>query len=318
VNAQNITNKLGNDGYFEVSSTEGFTKFKILNSGEVRWFLDGEDLYIRDSYFDIGDGNGANTKYDFMHIDGNTGRIGFNILADSELPLTSSIHLHGSIATRVRKLDGSENYSIQQDDHTMIIDQSSNSNTTMSLPSTINSLGRELKFKRNGNSEGKIIITPQNGEFINGEQDGEVSLEKRNSSLEVVCSESGWWVISEVEAKLSVGVHVVTSNAMADRVRFIFVHFSANDQTIILTLPDAADYEGQRYEIKRNADGKTYSDNLLIISPAFGNNLDQYTVKTPYYMSNDYESLTVRCNGERWLIYGNYGHDFANRGEDEK
>ncbi len=292
------------------SGVEGSTekvKFQLKEDGTVLWYLDGADMFMRDSDFDIGDGNGATTKYDFLHIDGSKGRIGFNILADSELPLTSSIHLMGSIATRIRTLTGTNSYAIKQDDHIMIINQSNNNNTTMTLPEVDSSMGRELKFKRNGDGDGKIIVAPQSGEMLNGDVDGTANLEKGNSSLEVVCSSTGWWVISEQEAKVPA---TIDANTTAGEEDFIEINFTASStNTVTLTLPAVADYSNKEYVIKRNADGVIgSSSNHVYIKPASGEFLDNISSSSSYDMANDYEAVTIRSNGSRWLIISNYGH----------
>ena len=207
---RNVKAKLRKGGSFFIlnDSTPGneLVKLLIKETGEVNWYLDGKDLFIRDGFFDAF-GNGTKYKYDFMHIDGTTGRIGFNVLGgysdgtpggENDLPLTSSVTLLGSIATKVRLLDGSNNYVIQQDDHIMIIDKSDNGNTDMILSPVATSRGREYIFKRNNNSDGAIIVKPAPGEKINGIVDGDVTLGQDNSTLEVVCGPDSWWVISEI------------------------------------------------------------------------------------------------------------------------
>ena len=97
-----------------------------------------------------------------MHIDGTTGRIGFNILGgysdgtpggENNLPLTSSVTLLGSIATKVRFLEGNDsNYVIKQDDHIMIIDALVTITVNMILSPVATSRGREYIFKRNENN----------------------------------------------------------------------------------------------------------------------------------------------------------------------
>ncbi len=211
IQAQSVKAKLDTGGSFLILNhgkpgVDELVKLQIRETGEVNWYLDGEDLFMRDGFFDAF-GNGTLYKYDFMHIDGATGRIGFNILngysdgsagGETNLPLTSSITLLGSIATKVRLLDGSANYVIQQDDHIMIIDKADNTNTDMILSPVATSRGREYIFKRNNSGDGKIIVKPDPGEKLNGIVDGSVTLGKDNSTLEVVCGPDSWWVISEI------------------------------------------------------------------------------------------------------------------------
>jgi hypothetical protein len=136
------------------------------------------------------------------------GRIGFNILGgysdgspggENNLPLTSSVTLMGSIATKVRLLDASTNYAIQQDDHILIIDKNTNTNSDMILSPVANSLGREYIFKRNGSGDGSITLRPAPGEKLNGIVDNTLVLGKDNSALEVVCGPDSWWAISEAQ-----------------------------------------------------------------------------------------------------------------------
>ena len=212
--AQSVKAKLGTGGSFIIlnNGTPGvdeFVKLLIKETGEVNWYLDGQDLFIRDGFFNAFGPDSPLYKYDFMHIDGINGRIGFNILngfsdgtpgGENNLPLTSSVTLMGSIATKVRLLDGSTNYVIQQDDHVLIIDKSINTNSDMILTPVGTSRGREYIFKRNGNGEGSIILKPAPGEKLNGIVDNTLVLGKDNSALEVVCGPDSWWVTTEIDA----------------------------------------------------------------------------------------------------------------------
>ena len=211
IQAQDIKAKLGTGGKFLIldGGTPGineFVKLQIRENGEVNWYLDKQNLFIRDGNFEAFPGQPL-YKYDFLHIDGATGRIGFNILegysdgspgGETNLPLTSSVTLMGSIATKVRLLDGSSNYVIQQDDHVMIIDKADNTTSEMILPPVATSRGREYIFKRNGNGDGSITLKPAPGEKLNGIVDNTLVLGKDNSALEVVCGPDSWWVISEI------------------------------------------------------------------------------------------------------------------------
>lgn len=310
--SQSIKNKLGSSGNFLIldSGVEGSTekvKFQLKEDGTVLWYLDGADMFIRDGGFDLGDGNGATTKYDFLHVDGGKGRIGFNILADSELPLTSSIHLMGSIAKRVRiiPLGSSENYTVLQDDNILIINKSDNTTSEIYLPTVDSSKGRGYKIKRNDNKTGKVNLTVQSGEKINGDENGEVSLNTDNASVEVVCDGIEWWVLTELDV---VSTGVVTTDINLGKDRFIEVNFSSNEEVLNVTLPVASDYDGYQYELVRNGNGTTFTTNTLNIKPTGSEELSGYTNSSPYIMSNDYESVTVRSNGSRWLIISNYGH----------
>ncbi len=290
------------DGGFFIINTDAEypIKFWLRADGQVNWYLDGQDMFIRDGDFQ------SLGQYDFLHIDGTEGRIGFNILA-GELPLTSSITLHGSIATRVRILDGSNSYAIKQDDHILIIDKDDNTTNVMELPAVEFSKGREYIFKRNGNNSGKIEVKPKNGEYLNGEQNGKITLNTDNSSLEVVCDGSGWWTISELSAVAQEEISTDITLGSAKLVEVIFL----TDAPIVITLPDVVKYDGQRYIIKRNdatAHDPEYTNDILSIKPASGVFLDQYSNGSPYTMPNDWESVTIQSNGARWLILSNYGH----------
>ena len=297
-------------GFFILNTDDDYPiKFWLRADGQVNWYLDGQDMFIRDGNFEAFPG--VFTSYDFLHIDGGTGRIGFNILSDpsyNELPLTSSIHLNGSIATRVRILNGDNAYAIKQDDHIMIIDQQANDNTAMILPAVATSKGREYIFKRNGNGEGTIIVKPQSGEELDGDGDTDgITLDKDNASLEVVCDGSGWWALSEKDVRAAVQPVTTTTGTLGDH-SLIEVKFPLDDP-IVLTLPAAADYADHEYEIKRNDVGSSgYTSDVLSIKPASEDTLDQYTNASPYLMPNDWESVTIRSNGVNWLIISNYGH----------
>jgi len=324
IQAQSVKAKLGTGGSFIIlnNGTPGideFVKLLIKETGEVNWYLDGQDLFIRDGFFDAF-GTGVLHKYDFMHIDGVNGRIGFNILGgksdgslggENNLPLTSSVTLMGSIATKVRLLDGSSNYLIQQDDHVMIIDKTINTTSDMVLSPVATSRGREYIFKRNESSVGKIIVKPAPGEKLNGTVDGSITLGADNSTLEVVCGPDSWWVTSEISVTQT--ALVTTTSITASNKSLIEANFTSASQIIDINLPAAADHEDKLYTIKRNANGVINSGNVLRIVPASGENLDQSTSASPYLMENDFESITVRSNGTSWVILNKYRPENAIR-----
>jgi hypothetical protein len=317
IQAQNVKAKLGTGGSFLIldhgaPGVDELVKLQIRETGEVNWYLDGQDLFIRDGFFDAF-GTGTLYKYDFMHVDGANGRIGFNILngfsdgspgGENNLPLTSSVTLMGSIATKVRLLDGSTNYVIQQDDHVMIIDKATNTNTDMILSPVAISRGREYIFKRNDIAVGKIIVRPAPGEKLNGIVDGDVILGTDNSTLNVVCGPDSWWVISEIS--VTQVAQVTTTSITASNKNLIEVNFIGPGQSIDISLPSAADHEDKLYTIKRNANGAVNSGNVLRIVPASGENLDQSSFASPYLMGSDFESITVRSNGTNWVILNKY------------
>lgn len=317
IQAQNVKAKLGPGGSFLIldagtAGTNELVKLQILETGEVRWYLDKQNFFLRDGFFNAF-GNGTLYKYDFMHIDGATGRIGFNILngysngspgGESNLPLTSSVTLMGSIATKLRLLDGSNNYVIQQDDHIMIIDKTTNTNSDMILSPVATSLGREYIFKRNDHGTGKINVKPAPGEKLNGIVDGEITLGADNSTLEVVCGLESWWVISELSVTRQ--AQVTNTSISASDKSVIEVNFTGINQSIDISLPSAEDYEDKLYTIKRNANGTVFSGNVLRIVPATGESLDQSTSASPYLLEDDFESVTLRSNGTRWVILNRY------------
>src|SRR6187401_853824 len=322
--AQNVKAKLGTGGSFIVLNhgtpgVDEFVKLLIKETGEVNWYLDGQDLFIRDGFFQAFPDSPLH-KYDFMHIDGVNGRIGFNILGghsdgspggENNLPLTSSVTLMGSIATKVRLLDGSTNYVIQQDDHILIIDKTTNTTSEMILSPVATSRGREYIFKRNDNGTGKIIVKPALGEKLNGIVDGSITLGAENSTLEVVCGPDSWWVTSEIS--ITALAQVTTTSITAADKNIIEVNFTSASQSIDISLPAAADKEDKLYTIKRNANGALFSGNVLRIVPASGENLDQSTFASPYLMDNDFESVTVRSNGTSWVILNKYRPENAIR-----
>ena len=324
IQAQSVKAKLGTGGSFIIlnAGTPGvdeFVKLLIKETEEVNWYLDGQDLFVRDGFFDAF-GNGILHKYDFMHIDGVNGRIGFNILGgksdgspggENNLPLTSSVTLMGSIATKVRILDAATNYEIQQDDHILIIDKTTNTTSDMILSHVATSRGREYIFKRNDNGTGKIIVKPALGEKLNGIVDGSITLGAENSTLEVVCGPDSWWVTSEIS--ITALAQVTTTSITASDKNIIEVNFTSASQNIDISLPAAADHEDKLYTIKRNANGALFSGNVLRIVPASGENLDQSTFASPYLMDNDFESITVRSNGTSWVILNKYKPENAIR-----
>ncbi len=322
IQGQNVKAKLGKGGGFLIlnDSTPGneLVKLLIKETGEVNWYLDGKDLFIRDGFFDAF-GDGKLYKYDFMHIDGSHGRIGFNILngysdgspgGENNLPLTSSVTLLGSIATKIRFLGGNDsNYQIKQDDHIMIIDAPNEKTINMTLSPVANSRGREYIFKRNENKSNKIVVVPAPGEKLDGVVNGSVTLSSDNSSLEVVCGPDSWWVISEISVKTL--EQVTTTSITASDKNIIEVNFTSAGQIINIRLPSAADNEDKTYIIKRNANGAVYPGNVLRIVPASGENLDQSSFDSPYIMENDFESVTVRSDSTRWAILNNYSAENA-------
>ena len=308
IEAQNVKAKLGTGGSFIILNhgtpgVDEFVKLLIKETGEVDWYLDGQDLFIRDGFFDAF-GTGTLYKYDFMHIDGVNGRIGFNILngfsdgtpgGENNLPLTSSVTLMGSIATKIRLLDGSSNYVIQQDDHIMIIDKNTNTNSDMILSPVATSLGREYIFKRNENSTGKIIVKPALGEKLNGIIDGSVTLGTENSTLEVVCGSDSWWVTSEIDAaQLPFVTTTTTAYTPSKSDKTIFADASAASFTV--TLPSAATVEeGKTYTVKRTNAGA----NTVIVD---GNGSETIDGIPSLRLNQRFDYLQLQSDGTNWMV----------------
>ncbi|HEY5969337.1 MAG TPA: hypothetical protein VIU35_15265 [Chitinophagaceae bacterium] len=307
IQAQNVKAKLGTGGSFIILNSgtppNEFVKFLVKETGEVNWYLDGQDLFIRDGFFDAFGPDSPLYKYDFMHIDGLRGRVGFNILngyaqsvgGQNNLPLTSSITLMGSIATKVRLLDGSSNYVIQQDDHIMIIDKNDNTNSDMVLTPVANSLGREYIFKRNDNGTGKIIVKPALGEKINGIVDGVVTLGADNSTLEVVCGLDSWWVISEIDASQPFEV-TTASTAYTPNKTDKTIFADASSASFTITLPAAAIVEaGKTYTIKRTNAGA----NTVIVD---GNGSETIDGIASLRLNQRFDYLQLQSDGTNWMV----------------
>ena len=246
----------GTGGKFIVTNDDvaNPAKLEIFQTGEVNWFLNKQDFFIRDGNFEAYDG--VFTSYDFIHIDGTNGRIGFNVLSDkdgsvyNELPLTSSVHLNGSIATRVRTLDGTDSYELKQDDHTVIVNLN-NSNVTMDLPPVANAKGRSYRIKRDalaGNNN-RLILDADGTEKIDNALTYEVS--KNLGVVEIVCDGTQWWILS-AEDQLAYYVQASSSAALDTSKHINAFNFSSSSETLVVTLPGSVDIEGEIYTIKRN------------------------------------------------------------------
>src|SRR5204863_3345157 len=308
IQAQSVKAKLGTGGSFIILNhgTPGFDEFvKLLirENGEVNWYLDGQDLFIRDSFFDAF-GTGVLHKYDFMHIDGVNGRIGFNILngfsdgtpgGEDNLPLTSSVTLMGSIATKVRLLNGITTYTIQQDDHIMIIDKTTNTNTDMTLSPVTTSRGREYIFRRNGTSTGKIIVKPGLGEKLNGVVNGTATLASDNSTLNVVCGLDSWWVISQIDVQSAFDVRTASADYTPNKAdKTILV--DATSASFTVTLPGAAIVDaGKTYTIKRTNAGA----NTIIVD---GNGSETIDGIASIRLNQRFDYLQLQSDGTNWMV----------------
>jgi hypothetical protein len=307
IQAQNVKAKLGTGGSFIIANSgtppNEFVKFLVKETGEVNWYLDGQDLFIRDGFFDAF-GTGILHKYDFMHIDGLHGRIGFNILnghsdgtpgGEDNLPLTSSVTLMGSIATKVRLLNGVTTYAIQQDDHIMIIDKTDNTTTNMTLSPVLTSKGREYIFRRNGTSTGKIVVKPALGEKLNGVVDGTATLGSDNSTLNVVCGLDSWWVISQIEVNSAFDV-LTASAAYTPNKSDKTILADASSASFTVTLPGAAIVDaGKTYTIKRTNAGA----NTIIVD---GNGSETIDGIASIRLNQRYDYLQLQSDGTNWLV----------------
>ncbi len=195
-----------------------------------------------------------------------------------------------------------------------MLNKADNTRCEIYLSPVANSKGRVYTLKRDATSAGDIWLHPPSGEKLNGTVDKEIKLDKDNSSLQLVCDGTGWWILSEVSTSAPSAYTITTNtNTSLTSDNFINVNFTSLNQIIDLTLPAAAEYEGQRYEIKRNADGTIFPGNVLRIVPASGENLDQSTSASPYLLEKDFESVTLQSNGTRWVILNKYKPENAIR-----
>jgi len=309
IQAQSVKAKLGTGGSFIILNsgtpgTDEFVKLLIKETGEVNWYLDGQDLFIRDGFFKAFGPDSPQFKYDFMHIDGINGRIGFNILGghsdgspggENNLPLTSSVTLMGSIATKVRLLDGTTNYQIQQDDHILIVDKITNTESFMTLSPVGTSRGREYIFKRNASGTGKITVRPEPGEKLNGIVDATVSLNSENSTLEVVCGPDSWWVTSEISVT-SLSQVTTASTAYTPNKTDKTILADASLASFTVTLPAAAIVDlGKTYTIKRTNAGA----NTIIID---GNGSETIDGIASIRLNQRYDYLQLQSDGTNWLV----------------
>ena len=283
-------------------------KFLISATGEVNWYLDKQDFFIRDGAFiPYPEESMTPETYDFIKIDGANGRIGFNVLSDrASDTLTSSIHLNGTISTRVRTLDGTDDYDLLQDDHTIIVNLDDTA-VTLTLPAASGCKGREYKIKRDAEAGNNARLTLNTAD--GGDIDGSPTYIISNNLgvCEVVSDGTQWWIMS-VEEKLSVNT-ISADTVLANESGLVEVNLTAGTTSpLVLTLPSAADYVGEILQIKRNADGVIPTSKLVHIKPAGSENLDAFTNASPYVMTNDFESVTITSNGSRWLILNNYNH----------
>lgn len=313
--ATTIRNTMGTDGKFLVANTEESNSLKLMitEDGEVNWYLDKQNLFIRDGAFTPYQG-GDDTQYDFLYIDGATGRIGFNILSDTEtydeLPLTSSIHLHGSIATRIRTLvvpDGADTTDdLRQDDHTVIVNIQGDNKVDLNLPLANTCKGRQYRFKRDADAgkKGEVILKASGSDLI--DEDDEYKIKETLGVCEIVSDGTQWWILS-IEDELSRYV-VDQSITLSGDKGLVTVNFDSNDDDYTITLPAAADYDGIKFQIKRNADGNVYTGNILSLKPASGEYLDNIDNSGSYDMDSDFEAVTIISDGSRWLILSAYNN----------
>ena len=299
--AQDITNTLGENGSFRVVSAQDSIRLHISEDGSFSLFLNDRGfLAIRNSII-LSEG-----LYDHLFIDRTDSVIGFHVMAEDH-PLTSSINMMGSIATKLRTVDGSagNEYSLKSDDHIVIVSLTNESQNIV-LPPVELCKGREYIIKRDagGGNNDRVTIQAWPGDVI--DEGTEYVIDKALGVVKLVCDGVKWWVISEV---VNVSATEYSGNfTPASGDDLIGVDFVSDGQVIDLTLPTVANLAYKRYEVKRNVNGQLFSNNILRVIPVSGENLDQYTNGDPYLMDNNWESLTIQSNDDMWLILGNYGH----------
>lgn len=310
--ATTIRNTMGTDGKFVVANTDESNSLKLLieEDGEVNWYLDKQLLFVRDGAFKPFPTQypDSTAVYDFLYIDGVNGRTGMNILSETELPLTSSVHIHGSIATRIRTIvvpDGADTSDdLRQDDHTVIVNIQGDNKVDLNLPSAANCKGRQYRFKRDAlaGKKGEVILKADGTELIDGAN--EYLIKETLGVCEIISDGTQWWILS-VEDDLA-RITVDQSITLSGDKSLVTVNFDSNDDDYIITLPTAADYDGISFRIKRNADGNVYTGNTLSLKPSSGEYLDNIDNSGSYDMNNDFESVTIISDGSRWLIISAY------------
>jgi hypothetical protein len=129
-------------------------------------------------------------------------------------------------------------------------------------------------------------------------------LNNENASLEVVCDGDSWWVITELSPNLNRTTLTASTTLASEEI--IDVNFAMANSTINLTLPDAADYEGKTYAIKRNANGATFDNCLLNVTPAGANTIDQFTNSSSLQLTRNFEAVIIESNGTNWLVVSGY------------
>lgn len=307
-----IRNTMGTDGKFVVANTDESNSLKLLieEDGEVNWYLDKQLLFVRDGAFKPFPTQypDSTAVYDFLYIDGVNGRTGMNILSETELPLTSSVHIHGSIATRIRTIvvpDGSDTSDdLRQDDHTVIVNIQGDNKVDLNLPSAANCKGRQYRFKRDAlaGKKGEVILKADGSELIDG--DNEYKIKETLGVCEIISDGTQWWILS-VENDLSRQV-VTESVTLSGEKGLVAVDFESNDDDYIVTLPAAANFSGVKFQIKRNTDGNVYTGNTLSLKPSSGEYLDAIDSSGSYDMNNNFEAVTIISDGSRWLILSAY------------
>ena len=283
-------------------------KLKIDATGEVNWYLDKQEFFIRDGAFiPYPDESMTPETYDFIKIDGKYGRIGFNILSDrASDTLTSSIHLNGTISTRVRTLDGTDNYDLLQDDHTIIVNLDDTA-VTLTLPAASSCKGRQYKIKRDAEAGNNARLTLDTSDGGDIDEHPTYIVANNLGVCEVVSDGTQWWIMS-IEEKLTVKT-ISVDTVLANETGLVEVNLTSDTTSpLVVTLPAAADHTGETFQIKRNADGVIPTSKLVHVKPTGSENLDSFTNASPYVMTNDFETVTITSNGSRWLILNNYNH----------
>ncbi len=302
--------KLGEDGSFVIlnDGTFGIDEIKrliIKESGEVNWELGNNLFFIRDTdreLFPV-DSAGNLYNYNFIVIDGQKGRLGINAINGRTSPslsnspkdkLTSSVNLFGSVTNSIRLLDGSNNYLINHNDHTLIVDNSANNQVTdIILPQVDSTRGREYRIKRNDDGTGKIFVKPQQGEKLNGEIDRVIELNNQNASLEIVSDGNSWWLISQIKTVLFTRqISTNYSILLNDDV----ILADATLGTVNLNLPSASIVgEGKQITVKRVNTGA----NFVEVNPFGSETIDGLT---QLRLTQAYDYITVVSDGINWLL----------------
>ena len=152
--------------------------------------------------------------------------------------------------------------------------------------------------------KGEVILKASGSDLI--DEDDEYKIKETLGVCEIVSDGTQWWILS-IEDELSRYV-VDQSITLSGDKGLVTVNFDSNDDDYTITLPAAADYDGIKFQIKRNADGNVYTGNILSLKPASGEYLDNIDNSGSYDMDSDFEAVTIISDGSRWLILSAYNN----------